>query len=831
LRAALKTSLPEYMIPSAFLLLDALPLTPNGKVDRKALPAPEREGDALAYVAPRDEQEARLAGVFQDVLRVERVGVRDDFFALGGHSLLATQVVSRIRKDLGIEVALRELFDAPTVEGLTQKLHGRAAATGPALTRRSTTGPPRLSFAQERLWFLDKLEPGSAGYNMPGGLRLRGVLDRAALQKSLHEVVRRHEVLRTTFEENDGESVQRIHPHLAVDLDAVDLRDLPADVREARVDAVARDEAARPFDLARGPLLRAQLLQLAAADHVLLFTMHHIVSDAWSIGVLVGEVTALYAAYVDGSASPLEDLPIQYADYAAWQREWLQGETLDTQLAYWRTQLSEVPHVLDLPTDRPRPPVQTFRGSTLVRHLPADVKQRAVDLSRAHGATEFMTLLAAFAALLSRYTGQKELVVGSPIANRTRRETEGLIGFFVNTLALALRVDGDKSFDALLEDVKERTLGAYAHQEVPFEKLVETLKVERDMSRSPLFQVMFALRNAPTSELRLPGLNVDALRGQGDVAKFDLTLDIGAATEGYELLWEFNSDLFDETTVRALAEHFDRLLGAVLAQSGVALARQPMLSTLEEQALRDSWNATSTKYPRDACIHHLFERRVASTPDAIAVAQGALTWTYADLDQRAERVAAALHGAAVTPGSRVAVHVQRSPYAICALLGVMKIGAAYVPIDPSYPSDRISYMLRDSGARVVLFEGEPVGEIVSIDVRRAADSGLAARAPRQALASRSAAYVIYTSGSTGTPKGVVVEHRSAVNYLTAFGRQLDLAAQNLFVEQSNTALRELQLFAFETTFAIVNDKEEKGLGINPFEAEVRGCAENIISIL
>ncbi|HEX8354800.1 MAG TPA: amino acid adenylation domain-containing protein, partial [Pyrinomonadaceae bacterium] len=562
LRAYLLRTLPEYMLPSAFVLLERLPRTPNGKVDRKALPAPEqaRAESAGDYVAPRTPTEEIVAGIWAQVLRAERVGVDDNFFELGGHSLLATQVISRIRQVFRVEVGLRSLFKDATVAGLSKAVEvAQAAGRGveaPPLRPVARDGELPLSFAQQRLWFLDQLEGGGVAYNIPVAVRLLGELDAAALSAALGEVVRRHEVLRTTFSAGEGQPAQVVAPASEVPLPSLDLTALPAARREAEASRLAALEARRPFDLARGPLLRATLLRLGEREHVALLNTHHIVSDGWSRGVLVGELGKLYDAFSRREPSPLAELPIQYADYAVWQREWLQGDVLEEQLSYWKGRLEGLPAVIDLPTDRPRPPVQTSNGATHSFALPAQLSERLRALCLEEGATPFMVLLAAFDVLLYRYTGQTSLAVGTPIAGRNRAETERLIGLFINTLVLRADVSPAESFKALLGKVKEACLGAYAHQDIPFERLVDELKVERSLSHTPLFQVMFILQNAPEGALDLRGLRLEPFGGDPGVAKFDLTLAVTEGDGTFNCAFGYNTDLFDEATARRMSGHF-----------------------------------------------------------------------------------------------------------------------------------------------------------------------------------------------------------------------------------------------------------------------------------
>ncbi|RKH75197.1 amino acid adenylation domain-containing protein, partial [Corallococcus sp. AB045] len=524
LRAHLKQLLPEYMVPAAFVPLDALPLTSNGKVDRKALPAPDASvlRASHAYEAPATPLEEKLAALWSEVLRVPTVGRTDNFFELGGHSLLATQLVARVRAALDVELPLRALFEAPTISALAERLHRASTGTRlPPLTRTRTEGPQPLSFAQQRLWFLDQLAPDDASYNLPVTLRLLGRLDVEALRRAFEALVARHEALRTTFFEEEGQPFQRIHPPAEWVLPMEDLSGLEESERDAETLRLATREARQPFHLVHGPLLRTALLKLSDDSHVLLVTMHHIVSDGWSMGVLIRELASLYESFSGGRAPSLPPLPVQYADFALWQRQWLQGETLESQLGYWKRQLAGAPAALELPTDRPRPAVQSRRGATVPVHFPSELTDSLRSLAQREGATPFMLLLSAFQLLLSRYSGQDDVSVGSPIAGRTHAEAEGLIGFFVNTLVLRAHVRPEESFRQLLAQVKATTLAAYEHQHVPFEKLVEVLQPSRDLSRSPLFQVMLVLQNAPAEALRVPGMAFQPIPLEGNSSRFD----------------------------------------------------------------------------------------------------------------------------------------------------------------------------------------------------------------------------------------------------------------------------------------------------------------------
>jgi amino acid adenylation domain-containing protein len=590
LRRWLGEALPEYMVPSAFVALDALPLTPNRKVDRNALPAPEagRGDSGLDYVPPRGPVEEALVGLWSDLLGVERVGVRDNFFELGGHSLFATQLLARLRDTFAVEPTLRDFLDDPIVAGLSRLIeHELAAGSGlqaPPIGRADRSGPLPASFAQQRLWFLDQLEPGSASYNIPTAVRLKGDLDVSALGRALDEINRRHEVLRTTFASEGGVPRQVIGEAAGIDFPIDDLRGLPAGQRESATARSIEEEARRPFDLSRGPLLRVRLVRLDERVHVVLVTMHHIASDGWSIGVLIREVAALYDAFREAKVSPLPEPTLQYADYAAWQRGWLQGDALRAQLDYWRGQLSGVP-ILELPTDRPRPQAMSYRGGSRTIVVPKEVLDELKALGRKEGSTLFMTLLAAFQTLLHRYTGQDDIPVGSPIAGRTRSELEGLIGLFVNTLVLRGDLSGDPSFRTLLGRVRKAALGAYAHQDIPFEVLVGELHPDRDPGRSPLFQVMFALQNAPLPVPSGGGLELEPIDTMSGTAKFDLTLFATETPEGLRLLMEYATDLFDAPTIDRMLGHLATLLRSIVADPDAAVGSLPMMSEAERRLL------------------------------------------------------------------------------------------------------------------------------------------------------------------------------------------------------------------------------------------------------
>ncbi|HVH12624.1 MAG TPA: condensation domain-containing protein, partial [Longimicrobium sp.] len=606
LRAHLKALLPEFMLPAAYVRLDRLPLTQNGKLDRRALPEPQAEEavDAI-HAAPRTETEAAIVAIWAEVLQSERIGIHDDFFALGGHSLLATRLLSRVGAAFSVVLPLRALFEGPTVAELAERVDALRRAEAPALPPIVLVGRDRdlpLSSAQERLWFLDRLEGGSAFYNIPLAIRLSGTLDGAALERALGGIVRRHEVLRTTLREAGGAAVQVIAPFTGFHLPVEDLSGMADGAREAEVERRARESAARPFDLAAGPLFRATLLRISADEHVLLICMHHVVSDGWSLGVLLRDLSALYAAalnggVLDGADSPLPEPAVQYADYAVWQRDLLRGEVLDRQLGWWKGRLAGAPTLLELPTDRPRPPVQSHRGAREALAISPALTERLTALGRGEGATLYMVLLGAFQVLLAKYSGAEDVVVGSPIAGRTRRETEVLIGFFANTLALRTELGGDPAFREVLRRVRDVTLGAFEHQEVPFEKLVAELQPERSMSHAPIFQVMFTLQDGDESGIDLPGLRLEAVPATQETTRFDLALSLVTGSEGVQGSLEYATDLFDAATIRRMAGHLERVLEQVVDDADRRISDLALATQAERVQVVNAWNCTDAVYP------------------------------------------------------------------------------------------------------------------------------------------------------------------------------------------------------------------------------------------
>ncbi|HEX2202009.1 MAG TPA: amino acid adenylation domain-containing protein [Longimicrobium sp.] len=775
LREAVRAALPEYMVPAAFVVLDEMPLTPNGKVDRRALPAPEWSGSDEDYVAPEGETEVALAAIWAEVLKVERVGADDDFFMLGGHSLLATQVVSRVRQAFGVELPLRALFEAPHVRGLSARIDAALAPSddAPGTSEVAAAAPPMvavpregelpLSFAQERMWFLEQFQPGTGNYNMPLVLNLGGSLDVEALRAAIEGVIARHEALRCNFGERDGQPTLSIHPPFRFDLPVVDV------ASEAEVDAFCAADANAPFDLAHGRMIRGALLRVSPEKHVLALNQHHVVGDGWSMGILFRELTALYDARVRGVDAQLPELPLQYPDFAVWQRKWLSGAELERQVRYWRDRLYGAPATIELPTDRPRPPAQSFRGAAHAFQIPPALSKRVKELTARENATLFMTTLAAFQAVLSRYARQDDVVVGSPIAGRNRAETENLIGFFVNTLALRADLSGDPTFRELLAQVRDNTLGAYAHQDLPFEKLVEELQVERSTAYQPVFQVMFAVQNMDMGGLDLPGVHIDWRNSEHRTAKFDLTLDLMEHEDAIEAFIEYATDLFDEATVERLGRHYVRFLEGALANPDKRVSEIGLV-TDEEWGQLQAWNAATARpdYRRDVCMHQLFEAQAAKTPGETALIRDHVQLTYGELNGRVNQLARHLRKLGVGPEVRVGVLMERTEELIVALLAVQKAGGAYVPLDPNYPAERVAFMLEDTGVPVLLTQErllprlpELAARVVPVDAAWPEIAKESDANPENLARPENVGYFIYTSGSTGRPKGIQLEHRSA----------------------------------------------------------------------
>jgi len=785
LRRVLRQRLPECMIPSQFIVLDALPLNVNGKVDRAALPAPDQTRPQLeqAFVAPQTPTEHTLAGIWRSVLGIGTVGRHDNFFALGGHSLLATQVVSRVKQQWRVDLPLVRMFDHSTIAELSALIDDTARPDRlgkPAIEPAERTADIPLSFAQERLWILNQLEPDHAFYNVPAAVRIRGALDPTVLEQCLVALVRRHESLRTTFDTIRGRAVQRIAAEVAVALPTIDLTRLPVEEREAAVGRHSQEDASRPFDLSAGPLFRFRLLRVDDAEFVFLLTLHHIIADGWSMGVLVSELMELYRSGVTGTPLNLPPLPIQYADFAVWQRRYLTEAVHEKHLEYWRGQLQGLP-VLQLPIDHPRPAVQTFAGGTRSIRLADGTVQALETLSHHEDATLYMALLAAFQVLMARSTGQTDVAVGAGIANRNRPELERLIGFFVNLQVMRCRIDGQRSFRDLLREVRQTCLDAYAHQDLPFDSIVRELQPDRQSNYNPLCRVCMVYQNFPMPDLELPELSFLDVNVVAGTAKFDLTLYLKPGRDGLSAEIEYNTDLFDPGTIERMLRHFAALLRSIAEAPDRPISELELLERRERDTLLVEWaRGNRVDDPAYGLVHQRCEAQAARTPHAPAIVCGDEALSYAQLDRRADCWARHLRRLGVDREKRVAICIERSPGLVMGMLAILKAGGAYVSLDPNYPPDRLAFMLRDSGATLLLTTTDlrprlPIfaGHVVYSDTLPQAgqDAGDRIECVNQPS---DLAYVIYTSGSTGTPKAVALEHAGVSNLMASERRLLEL---------------------------------------------------------
>ena len=774
----LKKKLPDYMIPTTLVRLDTLPLTSNGKVNRSALPIPGKSRPELdtLFTVPRTSVEETLAKIWAEVLGLDQIGIGDNFFDLGGNSLLAMRVISRILDRFQVELPLIDFFATPTIADLAGYIEtaNLAQRRTEALSIQPTSRDGRLllSSAQQRLWFLDQLEPGSFAYNLCSATQLTGRLDVPALHRSFNEIIMRHEALRTVFKAVDGEPLQIILPSLTLELPIVDLRGIASDTeRDHELRRLCTAEAQRSFDLARGPLLRITLLRLSEEEYILLRTIHHVVFDGWSSGILAQELAAFYKAFSDGTPLSLPALPIQYADFAQWQQQWMRGAVYKREIAYWKKKLENLP-TLHLPTDRPRPPVQKAHGAREYFAFSESLSARLKSLGNRHQVTLFMTLLAAYQTLLYRYTGQNDIVVGSPVAGRNRSETEGLIGFFLNMLVLQTDLSGNPTFRELLSRVREVCLESYAHQEVPFEKLVEELQPDRDLNRNPLFQVAFVFQDTTLFPLELPGLTAKELEFDPGITRFDLRLFVAEEEGRLRGCIDYNADLFHQSTITRLLRHLQTLLEGIVSNPDERIERLAILTAPERRKLLIDWTDNEQDYPRDRCIHELFEAEVERAPNAAAVVFEDQQLTYRELNRAANKLARHLRKLGVAAEATVGICIERSLEMVVGVLGILKAGGAYVYLDPTFPKERLAFIMGDAGVRVLLtrkhlLENLPEysGRAIFLDrdsgmFLEEEDSNVQATSDPESLA-----YVVYTSGSTGKPKGVLSHHRGVANYL------------------------------------------------------------------
>ncbi len=835
IRSYLKENLPDYMVPTAYVTMDSFPLTPSGKIHRRLFPKPQESDLGLSEkIAPRTPVEELLAALWKDILKVSDVGANDNFFDLGGHSLMATQLVSRIRDAFEIELPLRDIFESPVLSALALKIE-QLRLQDPTLKQPPLEPVPRdgdlpLSFSQQRLWFLDQLAPGSASYNIPTTIRLTGKLNLEVLRRSMEEIVRRHESLRTTFEDRQGEPVQIIHDSFPTELPVIDLTDLPKEQRLEHAKEIAKKDAQTPFDLAKGPLFRVQLVKLDETDHLALLNLHHTITDGWSMGILIREIAALYNAFIDDKPSPLPELPVQYADYAVWQRNWLKGEVLEKQIAFWKEYIGENPPVLELPTDHPRPAIQTFNGRSVRWELPPELSRKVTAFSQKQGATLFMTLLAAFQSLMHRYSGQDQILIGSPIANRTRTETERMIGFFVNTLVFKADFSQAEDFKTLLKQVRENTLKAYAHQDLPFEQLVEAIQPERDMSHSPLFQVAFILQNAPFERFELKDLTIEPFMAENPTAKYDLTLYTSETEDGIVCFWEYNTDLFEEDTIQRMMEHYQNMLNAVVEDAAQKIDSIDYLTAKEKELLFRKWNQTQRDFPDQATVHGLFEALAKTHGDRLAAQYKEETLTYAQLNQRANQLAHYLINQGLQPDDIVGISLPRSLDVPVSILGILKAGGAFLAIDPTYPKDRISYMIQDSGLKLVitneaLAKTLPLGDVPAVltDKDQAEISNQPQENPALDLTAENLSYVIYTSGSTGKPKGTMLIHRGLCNLSRAQQKAFNIQPESRILQFASLSF---DASVWETVMALLN-----GAALILTDQETLVTGQGLLSVL
>ena len=795
MRHYLQERLAEYMVPSAFVVLDELPLTPNGKIDRKALPAPLRSdyGDMRAHVAPRSDLEKSIVDIWSDLLGINQIGVYDDFLELGGHSLLATQLLSRIRNVFGVEISLADLYTEPTVATLAKKItnnKNKLADHIPKLKVADRNRDIPASFSQEQVVFLNELAPESIAYNFQATIHLNGELDVSVLERAFTEIIRRHEIFRTTFENHEGHIIQKIHSPWSVSIPIIDLRNIPDEQRQIQTQEIISSEIGLQFELTKLPLIRWKLLRLASNEYILIHIEHHLVHDGWSFAVFVRELKALYPAYLSNQSSTLAELPFQFADYAVWQRQYINGEGLRSLLSFWAPKFRGQLPTLELPTDFQRPPIQSFRGREEVIDLPPDLSDRLRKFSQREGTTLFITMFSVFLALLHRYTNQSDIIVGTGIASRRFKEFEGLIGMMVNAIALRNDLAGNPTFRELLGRTKAVALEAYAHQDLPFEKLVEEISPVRDLSRNPILQTMFNFHDSQVPELDFGSVKGKVKYWHNGSAKLDLNviaipwaeqhvgLDAEAKDRSITMKWEYPTDIFNQSTVQRIAAEYAILLADAISHPDNRISDLELLTGTERQQLLFDWNATTTDYPQDQCIQQLFEAQVMRTPDAEAVVYRDQQLSYTELNARTNRLAHYLIEQGVGADTLVALSLERSLDLVVAVVGILKAGGAYAPLDPSYPPERLAFMLEDTRAPVLITQSSlqaalpPHGASVLCLDEANPLADYAEENPAVRTQPHHLAYINYTSGSTGKPKGVMIPHQGVTrlvfgaNYVT-----------------------------------------------------------------
>ncbi|MGE5402079.1 MAG: amino acid adenylation domain-containing protein, partial [Ignavibacteriales bacterium] len=843
----LRKQLPDYMVPSMIITLDLLPLTPNGKLDRRALEILEEEdGEQKEFQRPLSPIEELLTSIWCEILDKPNISINDNFFDLGGHSLKATQVLSRIRKVFGTEIALYDMFSNPTIAGLSEVIQNArclenqnfAGELIERATDRNNSLGFELSFAQQRLWFLEQLSPGNISFNIPSAVQLKGDLNISALQASLTEIVRRHESLRTEFRSANGKPLQFIRDAEPAEIEVIDLSFFDNSMAFVELQKAMNDEIAKPFDLSHGPLYRIKLFKTGISDYIFMITMHHIISDGWSMVILIRELVELYKSFVNNEDPHLPDLEIQYTDFSEWQRKWLTGETLKRQLLYWKNELEGIKSLIELPTDFPRPAVQTFNGATRKTVFTKTILEKLREFSRMEGVTPYMTLLAAFQSLLHRYTGSDDLVVGTPVANRNRIETEHLIGFFVNTQVMRVRFTGNPTFSEVLKQVREKSIMAFSNQDVPFEYIVEEIQPERDLSHSPIFQVAFVYQNFPINKLQLPGLDVSYYEMENPSAKYDLTLTVIEGAEGLSAYWEYNTDLFTDSAIMRMTSQFNILTEYAIGNPKMKISDLPLMEEQERNKMLIDWNLNNIEYPGYKCVQQWFEDVAEMQPEAVA-----LTFTepngsefrtseitYCELNKRANQLARYLKRAGCKRETIIGLLLQRSMESVIAVLAVLKAGGAFLPIDPSYPQDRIEFMLKDSGAGILLTESSILinnsgfpGKAICIDAEipniiKESNENLF-----NIVTPDNLAYVIYTSGSTGLPKGAMLHHRGLCN--------LAFAQQKVFKVNAGSRVFQFASPSFDASVWEMVMALLSGATLNLFPQENASSIEHLAEII
>ncbi len=812
----LRDKLPDFMIPSVIVKMDAFPLSPNGKVDRKALPRPDHIELEQKIVLPRTATEELIANIWADVLKIDKVGIYQNFFEISGHSLLATQVVSRLKESFKFDIPIKTLFDFPTVNLLAQeieKLELSNAGNLPELIKVDRNVKIPLSFSQQRLWFLNELKPNDPSYNITNAFVLKGDLDISALKQSIKYLIDRHEILRTVFEEDRGMPFQKIYPEMEIEIPLIDLSMLSKSERRDKAKNLAHNEAQKPFNLKKGPLIRLLLLKTGEEEHIIIFSLHHIIADGWSIPILIKETIEIYDSIKAEKPVKLPELEIQYADYAFWQKQFMEGELYKKELEYWKNELSGIPPVLDLPTDKPRPSIQTFNGAKYKFDLPSDLINELKALSRNQNVTLFMTMLAVFQTLLHKFSAQKDIVIGTPIAGRTDAKLEKLIGFFVNNLVIRTKFYKNQTFKELLKQVRDVTLGAFTNQDMPFDKLVEELQPVRDLSHTPIFQVMFVFQNIPYENVTSTDFQLKPFEFSSGTTTYDLSLTLNESNGGMLGIFEYNTDLYFESTIERLANYYKNLLQIAVKNIKKKISNVQLITEAEKEKYINALNNTADIYPDKYTVHKLFEKIAEKDPGNIALfyaesaADEASAVSYQELNIRANKLASYLLKEGIEKEDRVAIILDRSFEMIEAILGILKAGGAFVPVDFNYPQERIDYMLTDADVRYVITTTQLAERIpgksnlILMDKKEELFAGEDSKNPEVNVLPDNLAYVIYTSGSTGKPKGTMLAHRGLTNLANVHRKRFNITPDSKILQFSSSSF---DASVWETVMALLN---------------------------